>query len=126
MNLKAFSQVVIKNQTVPNTDTLRLHKEVAKKVVKDLVYSDALKQERILLLENIDTLKSQKIYKDSIISYKDKQIESYQGIVKIQNQKEDVYNSRINTLNKELKKQKLQKKTLIGLLALSLGFLIMK
>lgn len=105
---------------------MRLHKNVAKKVIKDLVYSDALKQERDLLLENIDTLNSQKVYKDSIISYKDRQIEEFKGIVDIQDKKEIAYNSTIKQLEKQIKRQKLAKKTAIGLLVISVGFLIVK
>ena len=124
--MSASSQTVIKTRPVPNNDTLRLHKNVAKKVIKDLVYSDALKQERDLLLENIDTLNSQKVYKDSIISYKDRQIEEFKGIVDIQDKKEIAYNSTIKQLEKQIKRQKLAKKTAIGLLVISVGFLIVK
>jgi hypothetical protein len=126
MSLSASSQTVIKTQPVPNSDTLRLHKNVAKKVIKDLVYSDALKQEKAILLENIDTLNNQKIYKDSIISFKDRQIEAYKGIVDIQEKKEVSYVSTIKQLDKQVKRQKLAKKTVLGLLVISIGFLIVK
>ena len=126
MSLSASSQTVIKTQPVPNSDTLRLHKNVAKKVIKDLVYSDALKQEKAILLENIDTLNNQKIYKDSIISFKDRQIEAYKGIVDIQEKKEVAYVSTIKQLDKQVKRQKLAKKTVLGLLVISIGFLIVK
>lgn len=126
MSLSASSQTVIKTQPVPNSDTLRLHKNVAKKVIKDLVHSDVLKQEKTLLLENIDTLNNQKIYKDSIISFKDRQIEAYKGIVDIQEKKEVAYVSTIKQLDKQIKRQKLAKKTVIGLLVVSIGFLIVK
>ena len=110
MSLSASSQTVIKTQPVPNNDTLRLHKNVAKKVIKDLVHSDALKQEKAILLENIDTLNNQKIYKDSIISFKDRQIDAYKGIVDIQEKKEVAYTSTIKQLEKQVRKQKLAKK----------------
>ena len=126
MSLSASSQTVIKTQSVPNNDTLRLHKNVAKKVIKDLVHSDALKQERAILLENIDTLNNQKIYKDSIISYKDRQIDAYKGIVDIQEKKEVAYTSTIKQLEKQVRRQKLAKKTAFGLLVISIGFLIVK
>lgn len=125
-SLSASSQTVIKTQSVPNSDTLRLHKTVAKKVIKDLIHSDALKQERSILLENIDTLSNQKIYKDSIISYKDRQIEAFKGIVDLQDKKEVAYTSTIKQLEKQVKRQKLAKKTIMGLLVISIGFLIVK
>lgn len=126
MSLSASSQTVIKTQQVPNIDTLRLHKNVAKRVVKDLVHSDVLKQERNLLLENIDTLENQKSYKDSIIAYKDKEIFSYKDIIKINQEKEVVYTGTIKGLEKEVKKQKFIKKSALGLLVISIGFLIVK
>lgn len=126
MSLSASSQTVIKTQQVPNSDTLRLHKNVAKKVVKDLVHSDALKQERTLLLENIDTLVNQKSYKDSVIAYKDKEIFSYKDIITLNKEKEVVYVGTIKGLEKEVKKQKFLKKSALGLLVISIGFLIVK
>ena len=125
-SLSASSQTVIKTQSVPNSDTLKLHKVVAKKVIKDLIHSDALKQERSILLENIDTLSNQKIYKDSIISYKDRQIEAFKGIVDLQDKKEVAYTYTIKQLEKQVKRQKLAKKTIMGLLVISIGFLIVK
>lgn len=124
--MNAFSQSDIRIQPVPNNDTLRLHKVVAKKVVKDLVHSDVLKKERDLLLENIDTLNNQKIYKDSIISFKDRQIDAYKGIVRIQEDKEVVYTSVIKNLEKQVRRQKTAKKFAFGLLVISVGFLIVK
>jgi hypothetical protein len=126
MSLSASSQTVIRIQPISNSDTLRLDKNVAKKVVKDLVQSDVLKQERVLMLENIDNLTNQKIYKDSIISYKDRQIESYKGILGIQEEKEVAYTTTIKKLEKQVKRQKLAKKTAFGLLVISIGFLIVK
>ena len=126
MSLSATSQTVIKTQPVPNIDTLRLHKNVAKLVVKDLVHSDVLKQERTLLLENIDTLVNQKSYKDSVIAYKDKQIVSYKDIISLNNEKEVVYVGAIKGLEKEVKKQKFIKKSALGLLVISIVFLIVK
>lgn len=126
MSLSASSQTVIRIQPISNSDTLRLDKNVAKKVVKDLVQSDVLKQERVLMLENIDNLTNQKIYKDSIISYKDRQIEAYRGIVGIQEEKEVTYTATIKKLEKQVKRQKLAKKTAFGLLVISIGFLIVK
>lgn len=126
MSLSASSQTVIKTQPVPNIDTLRLHKNVAKLVIKDLVHSDVLKQERTLLLENIDTLVNQKSYKDSVIAYKDQQIFSYKDIINLNNEKEVVYVGAIKGLEKEVKKQKFIKKSALGLLVISIGFLIVK
>jgi hypothetical protein len=77
-------------------------------------------------LENIDTLENQKSYKDSIISYKDKEIFSYKDIIKINQEKEVIYTGTIKGLEKEVKKQKLIKKSALGLLVISIGFLIVK
>jgi len=103
-----------------------LHKDVAKKVAKDLVYLDALKSERVILVENIDSLKSIKNYKDSIIVYKDKQINDYRSIIRIQEDKEKVYTDNISSLKFELKKQKLSKKLSLGLVLLAIGFAVVK
>jgi len=77
-------------------------------------------------LENIDTLENQKSYKDSIIAYKDKEIFSYKDIIKINQEKEVIYTGTIKGLEKEVKKQKLIKKSALGLLVISIGFLIVK
>lgn len=124
--MSSFSQTDIKIHQVPNNDTVKLHKDVAKKVAKDLVYLDALKSEKVILVENIDSLKSIKNYKDSIIVYKDKQINDYRGIIKIQEDKEKVYTDNISSLKIELKKQKFANKIIYGFLALSVGLLIVK
>jgi hypothetical protein len=126
ISLSSFSQTDIKIHQVPNNDTVKLHKDVAKKVAKDLVYLDALKSERVILIENIDSLKSIKNYKDSIIVYKDKQINDYRGIIKIQQDKEKVYTNNISSLKFELKKQKLSKKLSLGLVLLAVGFAVVK
>lgn len=105
---------------------MKLHKNVAKKIAKDLQYLDAIKEERILLLENIDTLNTQKSYKDSVISYKDRQILAYKDIMDLQDKKETVLKGEIKSLDKQLRRQKLSKKATIALLLLSLGFAIVK
>lgn len=126
ISLSSFSQTDIKIHQVPNNDTVKLHKEVAKKVAKDLVYLDAIKSERAILIENIDSLKSIKNYKDSIIAHKDKQITYYRDIINIQEDKEKVYINNISAISLELKKQKLANKIIYGFLALSVGLLIVK
>ena len=125
-SLNSFSQIDTKIQQVPNNDTVKLHKDVAKKVAKDLVYLDALKSERVILIENIDSLKTIKNYKDSIIVNKNKQINNYRDIIKIQEDKEKVYASNISNLKTDLKKQKLAKKLSLGLVLLALGFAVVK
>jgi hypothetical protein len=124
--LSSFSQIDIKIQQVPNNDTVKLHKDIAKKVAKDLVYLDAIKIERRILLDNIDILKSINTYKDYIIVNKDEQIDKYKGIIKIQEDKEKVYASNISNLKTDLKKQKLAKKLSLGLVLLALGFAVVK
>lgn len=124
--MSSFSQIDIKIQQVPNNDTVKLHKDIAKKVAKDLVYLDAIKIERRILLDNIDILKSINTYKDYIIVNKDEQIDKYKGIIKIQEDKEKVYASNISNLKTDLKKQKLAKKLSLGLVLLALGFAVVK
>ena len=126
ISLSSFSQIDIKIQQVPNNDTVKLHKDIAKKVAKDLVYLDAIKIERRILLDNIDILKSINTYKDYIIVNKDEQIDKYKGIIKIQEDKEKVYASNISNLKTDLKKQKLAKKLSLGLVLLALGFAVVK
>lgn len=126
MSLSSFSQKDTRTRSIINKDSVKLHKNVAKKIAKDLQYLDAIKEERILLLENIDTLNTQKSYKDSVISYKDRQILAYKDIMDLQDKKETVLKGEIKSLDKQLRRQKLSKKATIALLLLSLGFAIVK
>jgi hypothetical protein len=87
---------------------------------------DVLKQERVLLLENIDTINQQKVYKDSIINYKDSQIGTYKNIIDIDALKEAQYRATVTSLNYKLKKQKLANKVSFGLMALVVGFILIK
>jgi hypothetical protein len=125
-SLNSFSQKDIRTRSIINKDSVKLHKNIAKKIAKDLKYLDAIKEERIVLLENIDTLNMQKSYKDSVIAYKDKQIIAYKDIISIQEEKETVFKGEIKSLDKQLRRQKLSKKATIALLILSLGFAIVK
>ena len=124
--MSSFSQTDIKTKQVSNIDTIKLHKDVAKKIAKDLLYLDALVQEKTILLENIDTLNRQKKYKDSIILSKDKQIRSYKDIIDINSLKEVEYRATVTAVKYELKKQKLANKITYGLLALAVGLIIIK
>lgn len=124
--MSSFSQTDIKTKQVSNIDTIKLHKDVAKKIAKDLLYLDALVQEKTILLENIDTLNRQKNYKDSIILSKDKQIRSYKDIIDINSLKEVEYRATVTAVKYELKKQKLANKITYGLLALAVGLIIIK
>ena len=126
ISLSSFSQTDIKTKQVSNIDTIKLHKDVAKKIAKDLLYLDALVQEKTILLENIDTLNRQKNYKDSIILSKDKQIRSYKDIIDINSLKEVEYRATVTAVKYELKKQKLANKIIYGLLALAVGLIIIK
>lgn len=126
LSLNSFSQTGIKIQQVSNNDTVKIYKETAKKVAKDLVYLDALVLERVLLLENVDSLKSIKNYKDSIIVYKNKQISDYKDIIKIQQDKEKVYTNTIYSLKSDLKKQKLSSKITFGFAIVAVVFAVIK
>jgi len=124
--LSSFSQTDTQTQQQVNNDTVKLHKDVAKKVVKDLMYLDVLKKERVLLLENIDTLNAQKGYKDDIIKLKDDQIGGYKKTIDLYKTKEFKYNSAINSLTLEVKKQKLTKKLSFGMVLLAVGVAFIK
>lgn len=126
ISLSSFSQTDIKIKQVPNNDSIKLHKDVAKKIAKDLLYLDALIQEKTILLESIDTLNRQKNYKDSIIANKDKQIRSYKNIIDINSLKEVEYRATVTAVKYELKKQKLANKITFGFLALAVGLIIIK
>lgn len=124
--MSSFSQTDTQTQPVVNNDTVKLHKDVAKKVVKDLMYLDVLKKERVILLENIDTLNNQKAYKDNIIKLKDDQIGGYKKTIDLYKAKESKYNSAINSLTLEVKKQKLTKKLSFGMVLLAVGVAFIK
>lgn len=126
ISLSSFSQTDIRIKQVPNNDTIKLHKDLAKKIAKDLLYLDVLVQDRDYLLENIDLLNKQKNYKDSIILNKDKQIRSYKNIIDINSLKEVEYRATVTAAKYELKKQKLAGKITFGLLALAVGLIIIK
>lgn len=124
ISLSSISQTGIK--TIPNRDTVKLHIDAAKLVVKDLMHLDVLKKERVLLLENIDTLGAMLKYKDAIIVKKDSQIKMYSDIIENQEEKGLYYVNTINKLESEVKKQRFTKKiSQIAILA-AVGFIILK
>lgn len=126
ISLSSFSQTDIKILPVPNNDSIKLHKNVAKMVVKDLMHLDVLKKERVLLLENVDTLGAMLKYKDSIIVKKDSQIKMYNDIIENQEEKAQHYVNAIAGLESVVKKQRFTKKiTQLAILA-AVGFIILK
>lgn len=85
------------SQTVTNNDTVKIHINVAKKVIKDLLLLDGIKQHN-------DTLASILMLKNDIIANKDLQIENYKKISLNQDMKEAIYDSELSRKNLELKK----------------------
>lgn len=85
------------SQTVTNNDTVKIHVDVAKKVIKDLLLLDATKKYN-------DTLVSILSLKNDIIANKDLQIENYKKIGLNQEMKEAIYDSELSRKNLELKK----------------------
>ena len=85
------------SQTVTNNDTVKIHVDVAKKVIKDLLLLDATKKHN-------DTLVSILSLKNDIIANKDLQIENYKKIGLNQEMKEAIYDSELSRKNLELKK----------------------
>lgn len=83
------------SQTVTNNDTVKIHVDVAKKVIKDLLLLDATKKHN-------DTLVSILGLKNDIIANKDLQIENYKKIGLNQDMKEAIYDSELSKKNLEL------------------------
>tara|TARA_R110000868_G_scaffold404701_3_gene683148 strand:+ start:759 stop:1136 length:378 start_codon:yes stop_codon:yes gene_type:complete len=108
--LNSFSQTVIETRQVPNNDTVKIHIDIAKKIAKDLSLLDVLKEERVLLKQNIDTITFQRDTKDSIIVRKNDQIGLYKSSIDLYKQKEDVYKTTLNKLDLQLSKAKLKNK----------------
>jgi hypothetical protein len=84
------------SQTVTNNDTVKIHINVAKKVIKDLLLLDGIKQHN-------DTLTSILMLKNDIIANKELQIENYKKISLNQEIKEAIYDSELSRKNIELK-----------------------
>ena len=85
------------SQTVTNNDTVKIHINVAKRVIKDLLLLDGIKQHN-------DTLTSILMLKNDIIANKDLQIENYKKIGLNQEMKEAIYDSELSRKSMELKK----------------------
>jgi hypothetical protein len=117
-SLSTFSQTDTKIQQVSNTDTVKISIIVAKKITKDLLEYDVLKQEKVLLKQNIDTLIYQRNLKDSIIVRKDDQINLYKSNVESYKSKEIIYKDAINKLDLQVTKYKLKSK--LGFVSLGL------
>ena len=86
LSLSCFSQKSLKTQVKLNNDSVKIHKDLAIKIAKDLEYLTVLKEERVILLENIDTLQSQKKYKDAIIDNKNREIKYSNDIISLKKQ----------------------------------------
>lgn len=110
ISLNSFSQTVTETRQVPNNDTVKIHIDIAKKIAKDLSLLDVLKEERVLLKQNIDTITFQRDTKDSIIVRKNDQIGLYKSSIDLYKQKEDVYKTTLNKLDLQLSKAKLKNK----------------
>lgn len=84
------------SQTVTNNDTVKIHVDVAKKVIKDLLLLDATKKHN-------DTLVSILSLKNDIINNKDKEILNYQKIGLNHEIKEAIYDSELSKKSMELR-----------------------
>jgi hypothetical protein len=84
------------SQTVTNSDTVKIHVDVARKVIKDLLLLDATKRHN-------DTLVSVLSLKNDIIANKDLQIENYKKIGYNYDIKIGMYDSELHNVNRELK-----------------------
>jgi hypothetical protein len=126
LSLSCFSQKNLKTQVKLNNDSVKIHKDLAIKIAKDLEYLTVLKEEKVLLLENIDTLLSQKKYKDTIILNKNKEIKYSNDIISLQKAQQRELTTTIGILDRKLKVQKITKSASIALLILTVGFAIIK
>ena len=126
LSLSCFSQKSLKTQVKLNNDSVKIHKDLAIKIAKDLEYLTVLKEERVILLENIDTLQSQKKYKDAIIESKNKEIKYSNDIISLQKAQQRELSTTIKILDNKIKVQKITKKASIALLILTVGFAIIK
>jgi hypothetical protein len=84
------------SQTVTNNDTVKIHVDIAKKVIKDLLLLDATKKHN-------DTLVSILSLKNDIIANKDLQIENYKKIGLNQEIKQAIYDSELSKKTMELR-----------------------
>lgn len=84
------------SQTVTNNDTVKIHVDVAKKVIKDLLLLDATKKHN-------DTLVAILSLKNNIIDNKDKEILNYQKIGLNHEFKEALYDSELSRKSMELR-----------------------
>ena len=126
LSLSCFSQKSLKTQVKLNNDSVKIHKDLAIKIAKDLEYLTVLKEERVILLENIDTLQSQKKYKDAIIDNKNREIKYSNDIISLQKAQQRELSTTIKILDNKIKVQKITKKASIALLILTVGFAIIK
>jgi hypothetical protein len=84
------------SQTVTNNDTVKIHVDVAKKVIKDLLLLDATKKQN-------DTLMSILSLKNDIIAKKDLQIVNYDRISLNYEIKTAIYDSELSKKTMELR-----------------------
>lgn len=84
------------SQTVTNNDTVKIHVDVAKKVIKDLLLLDATKKHN-------DTLVAILSLKNDIIDNKDKEILNYQKIGLNHELKVAIYDSELSKKSIELR-----------------------
>lgn len=84
------------SQTVTNNDTVKIHVDVAKKVIKDLLLLDATKKHN-------DTLVSILSLKNDIIANRDIQILNYQKVGLNHELKAAIYDSELSRKTMELR-----------------------
>ena len=84
------------SQTVTNNDTVKIHVDVAKKVIKDLILLDATKKHN-------DTLVAILSLKNDIIANRDIQILNYQKVGLNHELKAAIYDSELSKKTMELR-----------------------
>ncbi len=102
------------------TDSLTLSKGVSNRIAVELISYDAVLHENDLLTDNIDEYKKQISLKDKTIDIKDVQLSTYSAVITDYKKMEDISQSQIKSLNKQVKWQKVQK-TVLGVLFIAAG-----
>lgn len=106
----------IQSQTVTNNDSLICFpKSVVRKIQKDLIRKD-LNDSIIKVQDSIIINRNHKIIlKDSIINSKNTQINSYKIVEESQKDIINIKDTKISTLEKDLRNQTIYKKVFIGI-----------
>jgi len=89
-------------------DTIRIPKDAAKSIIKDLIECEGDKKELQLTKEHVGLLEQKVIAKDSIITYYEAKSSTFIEQLQLQKEKTQVYKDSLVILNNDNKKLKLK------------------